>query len=170
MKSLAEQMAVYQAYHTHPKNKLTHFFGVPMIIYSLLVVLSLIQLEMSGVTVTAAMIFVGFVWIYYLILDIPLALFLALAIGALLYGAHETALMGNTFAWIAFAVTFVLGWIIQLVGHAIEKRKPALLDNLFQIFIAPLFLGAEVFFMLGLYQDIQADVVEGSQQYMPKSE
>jgi uncharacterized membrane protein YGL010W len=36
------------------------------------------------------------------------------------------------------------------VGHAFEGRKPALADNLFQIFVAPIFLAAEVFFALGL--------------------
>ena len=44
---------------------------------------------------------------------------------------------------------FVGGWILQLVGHVFEGRKPALVDNLFQIFVAPIFLCAEVFFALG---------------------
>jgi uncharacterized membrane protein YGL010W len=35
-----------------------------------------------------------------------------------------------------------------------EGRKPALTDNLFQIFIAPVFLMAEVFFALGLKRDV----------------
>jgi uncharacterized membrane protein YGL010W len=40
------------------------------------------------------------------------------------------------------------GWILQLVGHVFEGRRPALADNLFQIFIAPIFLCAEIFFAL----------------------
>ena len=45
---------------------------------------------------------------------------------------------------------FVGGWILQLVGHVFEGRKPALADNLFQIFVAPIFLCAELFFALRL--------------------
>lgn len=34
-------------------------------------------------------------------------------------------------------------------GHAFQGRKPALADNLLEIFVAPIFLVAEVFFALG---------------------
>ena len=38
---------------------------------------------------------------------------------------------------------------VQLIGHAFEGRRPALADNLLQIFNAPLFLTAEVVALLG---------------------
>ncbi len=55
---------------------------------------------------------------------------------------------------------FVGGWILQLVGHVFEGRKPALTDNLFQIFVAPIFLCAELFFALGYKPKLHADVGE----------
>ena len=55
---------------------------------------------------------------------------------------------------------FVGGWILQLVGHVFEGRKPALTDNLFQIFVAPIFLCAELFFALGYKPELHADVQE----------
>ena len=51
-----------------------------------------------------------------------------------------------------FLTTFVLGWIIQLVGHAIEGKRPALADNILQVFNAPLFLTVEVLASMGLPQ------------------
>jgi uncharacterized membrane protein YGL010W len=63
--------------------------------------------------------------------------------------AHSIAVLGAAIGWTCFGVLFVGGWILQLVGHVFEGRRPALVDNLFQIFIAPLFLCAEVFFALG---------------------
>ena len=48
-----------------------------------------------------------------------------------------------------------LGWIFQLAGHAIEGRRPALADNFLQIFNAPLFLTAEVLFLLGFRNDLR---------------
>ena len=62
----------------------------------------------------------------------------------------EDRRLGAAPGWTWFAILFVGGWILQLVGHVFEGRKPALADNLFQIFVAPIFLAAEVFFALGL--------------------
>jgi len=53
-----------------------------------------------------------------------------------------------------FAAFFVGGWILQLVGHAFEGRKPALVHIPFQILIAPIFLVAELFFALGLKREV----------------
>jgi len=69
--------------------------------------------------------------------------------GALLWLGQMIGGQGMLVGWIWFGILFVGGWILQLVGHVFEGRKPALVDNLFQIFIAPLFLAAEVFFALG---------------------
>lgn len=55
-----------------------------------------------------------------------------------------------------FAAAFVGGWAAQLVGHAIEGRRPALADNVLQIFNAPLFLTAEVLVALGFRSDLRA--------------
>jgi uncharacterized membrane protein YGL010W len=60
--------------------------------------------------------------------------------------------------WVLFAVFFVGGWAFQLVGHAWEGRRPALADNLFQAFIGPMFLMAEVLMALGLKQDLKAAI------------
>jgi len=55
---------------------------------------------------------------------------------------------------------FIGGWIFQLLGHVFEGRKPALADNLFQIFVAPIFLVAEVFFALGLKHEVRKRIEE----------
>jgi len=41
-----------------------------------------------------------------------------------------------------------------------EGRKPALADNLFQIFVAPIFLCAELFFALGYKPRLHAAMQE----------
>src|SRR6266568_2690096 len=109
VKSLDEQMAIYAAYHRNRWNRLTHFIGVPAIVFAILIPMS---------------------WV-------PLA-----------------AGSGVASGWIWFGASFVGGWIFQLAGHAFEGRRPALADNLFQIFVAPIFLMAEVFFALGLKREV----------------
>jgi uncharacterized membrane protein YGL010W len=163
MKSLEDQMAFYAAYHQDGRNKASHFIGVPMIILSLFIPLAWLRLDIGGVPVTAAMIFAGVVLAYYFVLDVPLALAMLAVNAVLIWAGHQIAGLGAAQGWAWFAVLFVGGWIIQLVGHVFEGRKPALADNLFQIFVAPIFLAAEVFFALGYKQTLHEAVQRRAQ-------
>ncbi|HZM37148.1 MAG TPA: Mpo1-like protein [Burkholderiales bacterium] len=149
MKTLEDQMAFYAAYHQDGRNKASHFIGVPMIILSLFIPLAWLSIELGSVPVTAAMVFAGVVLVYYFLLDVPLALAMLAVNAVLIWAGHQIAGLGAAQAWMWFGILFVGGWIIQLVGHVFEGRKPALVDNLFQIFVAPIFLAAEIFFALG---------------------
>jgi uncharacterized membrane protein YGL010W len=144
-------MAVYAAYHRNRWNRLTHFVGVPAIIFAILIPMSWVSLAED---VSLAHVFLGAVLAYYFLLDVPLALATAVASAALFLAAKLAAGTGIASGWIWFGVFFVGGWIFQLVGHVFEGRKPALADNLFQIFVAPIFLVAEAFFALGLKRDL----------------
>lgn len=157
MKSLSEQMYIYASYHRHPGNKAFHFLGVPMITFALLVPMAMLGVTVAGAPVTLASLFVLGVLAYYFRLDVPLALAMLLFIVPVLVLAHWIATLGIA-AWIVFAVFFVGGWIIQLVGHSIEGRRPALADNLFQVLVAPIFLMTEVFFALGAKKKLKEEV------------
>lgn len=160
MKTLEEQMSFYAAYHQDARNKATHFFGVPMIIVSLFIPLSWLKVHVGGLEVTGALVFAAVVLVYYVFMDPLLAAATAVFVALFLLAAKWIAAQGALFGWSAFGVLFVGGWIIQLVGHAFEGRKPALADNLFQIFIAPIFLCAELFFALGYRPQLHAAVQE----------
>jgi uncharacterized membrane protein YGL010W len=154
MKTLEEQMSFYQRYHRNPKNRLMHFFGVPLIMFSLFVLLGLARIEVGGISVSAASLLAVAVLGYYFRLDAALALAMTIFSGALLIVAHRVAAEGTIVALIVFAACFAAGWILQLIGHVFEGRRPALVDNLFQVLIAPIFLMAEVFFVLGYKRDV----------------
>ena len=151
MKTLEERMASYSAYHRNRWNKLTHFIGVPAIVFAIFIPMAWIDL---GAGLNLARIFAAAVLIYYFLLDAAFALAMTAVVAALLYAAERIASMSAWAGWTWFAVSFVGGWIFQLVGHLFEGRKPALTDNLFQIFVAPIFLVAEVFFALGLKREV----------------
>ncbi len=157
MKSLDEQMSIYAAYHRDRRNKATHFVGVPAIVFAILIPMSWVEI---GAGVTLAQVFVVAVLAYYILLDAQLALVTMVAVAALLYAAESVAAKGAASGWIWFGAFFAGGWALQLVGHAFEGRKPALADNLFQIFVAPIFLVAEVFFALGLKRDVRKKIEE----------
>jgi uncharacterized membrane protein YGL010W len=159
VKTLEDQMSVYAAYHQDARNKATHFVGVPLIVFSLMIPLGWLRADIGGVSVSAALIVTSALLLYYLMLDIPLGLAMGAVFALMLWGAEplSQAPLLVSVAW--FLVLFVGGWALQLWGHVYEGRKPALVDNLFQIFVAPIFLAAEVFFALGykprLHEEVQ---------------
>jgi uncharacterized membrane protein YGL010W len=164
MKTLDQQMSVYAAYHRNRWNRFTHFIGVPAIVFAILIPMSWVQF---GGGITLAHVFVGAVLLYYFALDVPIALATAVSMVPILYAAQLAAQAGATAGWIWCGAFFVGGWIFQLVGHVFEGRKPALADNLFQIFIAPVFLVAEIFFALGLKRDVLEKVEAGLRDQEP---
>jgi uncharacterized membrane protein YGL010W len=149
VKTLEDQMSFYAAYHQDSRNKATHFVGVPMIVFSLMIPLGWLRADFGGFTVSAALIVTSALLLYYLVLDLPLGLAMGLVFALMLWGAEplSQAAFMTSLGW--FVLLFVVGWALQLWGHAFEGRKPALVDNVFQIFVAPIFLAAEVFFALG---------------------
>ncbi|HEX4329855.1 MAG TPA: Mpo1-like protein [Burkholderiales bacterium] len=154
MRTLEQQMSFYLRYHRNPWNRLTHFIGVPVIIFSLFIPLGWLRLPVDGFDVTGAQLFALVVMLYYFVLDATLAVTLAAFIALMLYGADQVSQLSWKIGAFWFVATFACGWIMQLIGHVFEGRKPALTDNFFQIFIAPIFLMAEVFFALGLKKDV----------------
>jgi uncharacterized membrane protein YGL010W len=158
VKTLEEQMATYAAYHQDARNKATHFVGVPLIMLALLVPLSWPTIDFFGFKITAAMLLAAALLAYYFVLDLALAVAMLAVLGALIWLAELIAAGGAARGWSWFGALFVGGWILQLVGHAFEGRRPALVDNLFQIFVAPVFLCAEIFFALGYKGRLQEAV------------
>ena len=155
MKTLVQQMAIYGAYHRNRWNRLTHFVGVPAIIFSILIPMCWVPL---GDGLTLAHLFLAAVLAYYFLLDVPLAVATAVPTCALYYAAKLAAGSGYAPGWTWFGAFFVGGWLFQFAGHAIEGRRPAYFDNPLQIFVAPIFLVAELFFALGLRRDVRAKV------------
>jgi uncharacterized membrane protein YGL010W len=144
---MSDLMASYGHYHRHPLNRLTHFVGVPVIVFAVVLALSEIPtgagLPLVAILASAATV------AYYVSLDRGLGLALGLVFLVMLWGASAFSGFGHEAALITAAILFVGGWIVQILGHMIEGNRPALLDNLLQIVVAPLFLAAELGFALG---------------------
>ena len=154
MKTLEQQMTVYLRYHRDARNKLTHLFGVPLIIFALLIPMCRLGVDVAGARITLAHAFLVLVLGYYFVLDAGLAAALTLAAAGLLRAAQWIAGLDMATSWLVFAGAFAGGWGLQLLGHHYEGRRPALVDNIWQIFVAPLFVMAEVLARLGWKRDL----------------
>jgi uncharacterized membrane protein YGL010W len=160
MQTLEQTMSSYAAYHLDPRNTATHFVGVPMIMFSLFIALGWLRFEVGALPLSGAVLLAAAVLLYYFLLDVWMALAMTAVCALMVWGAQAlSALPGpQSAAWFGFF--FVGGWIVQLIGHVFEGRKPALADNILQIFAAPLFLCAEVFFALGYRPALRTAVFE----------
>jgi uncharacterized membrane protein YGL010W len=152
-------LASYGRFHRDPRNRLTHCFGVPVILYAVLIPLALHPQVLSGVSLRLDRVVIVLAAVGYIALDPGLGLSLALALGLLGAAAEATcSLVGPSAALAVAAAAFLLGWALQLLGHRLEGNRPALLTNLAQIFVAPLFLAAELGFSLGLRRRLRSEV------------
>ena len=52
--------------------------------------------------------------------------------------------------------------MIQFVGHYYEGRKPAFVDDVSGLIVGPLFVVAELAFLVGLRQDLQKQIEQRS--------
>ena len=145
-----KNLAGYRSYHLNPHNQITHFIGIPMIVISIIWIASwahpLIWYGLFGFSPWALM-------------DLTIGAILLLVFAPFLYwGQTWFQGLGIGMASAIFWALFILGWIFQLVGHVFEGRRPALVDNLFQGILGPMFLVYEAFVHLGLRQPLQTKV------------
>jgi uncharacterized membrane protein YGL010W len=134
--------------------------GIPAIVFSLILVLALWRLPVAGLNLSGAWLAGGLALAGWIALDRTIGLAMAaMVIPMILVAEWIAGRYGAGPAWWLFALFFVGGWAFQLVGHAFEGRRPALADNLFQAFIGPMFIMAEVLLRLGLRQDL-ARIIE----------
>jgi len=66
---------------------------------------------------------------------------------------------GSTSQWLGWGLGFfVVGWIIQFVGHYYEGKKPAFADDLVGLLIGPMFVTAEALFAMGMARPLRHEV------------
>jgi uncharacterized membrane protein YGL010W len=80
------------------------------------------------------------------------------AVMALLIGSAQV-LGQSSPSWVAWGVgLFVLGWVIQFVGHYYEGRKPAFADDLVGLLVGPMFVVMELLAAAGACRALMARI------------
>jgi uncharacterized membrane protein YGL010W len=150
VKSIEENLTQYAAYHRDRRNIATHFAGVPMIVFAVIVALQTVWIPLGPLDVTLAAMVSLAACIYYLRLDWVFGLTMAVVLFAMCAAASEiTARLPLGPTLLLAAAVFVAGWALQFLGHKYEGLKPAFYDDVMQLAIGPLFVCAEAFFLLG---------------------
>ena len=158
MQTLQQQLGKYGLYHRSKRNVLTHFFGIPLIVFAALCLLARIEIPLGGVVINGAQIFVLASVIYYVMLSLSLGLIMAILFTALLFAAETIAAM-TFWPWLSIGVgVFVFGWVLQFIGHYYEGKKPAFVDDLIGLIIGPLYVTVELLFLMGFYKQLEIEV------------
>jgi uncharacterized membrane protein YGL010W len=160
MSTLEQKLSDYAAYHRDARNVTAHMLGIPLIVFAVEILLSRPVFTPGGVPLTPAMLASVLAAIYYFTLDTGFGAALAVLLALASWAGLALARL-PTPEWAVIGVgTFVIGWIIQFIGHAFEGRKPAFLDDLVSLLIGPLFITAEFGFLLGLRLPLQVAIEE----------
>lgn len=158
MKTLTEHLSQYALYHRDQRNIRTHYVGIPLIVVAIFGLLSLPLVSVAGIMLTPALLLFIATAIFYFRLDLRFGLVMLLVSGSCF--ALATLLAAQPFAiWLASSVgLFVVGWVLQFIGHYYEGKKPAFVDDIVGLFVGPLFVVAEIGFTLGLRKELQHEI------------
>ena len=129
----------YGEFHRNPANKAIHWVCVPLIVWSVLGML-------WGASPAAAYIAIGATMVFYVWLSLPLALGM---LGVIALMVWPLTLLGSRALIVSIAV-FVAAWIGQFIGHIVEGRKPAFLEDVRSLLIGPAWLLADLYRRLGI--------------------
>lgn len=152
-------MVQYAGYHRDRRNIATHFVGIPLIVFALLVLLAGLRFSVGGLALSAALLVWAVSALWYLSRgNLVLGLATAAVNGLLLLLAQAVA-EASFGSWLGTGLgAFVLGWIIQFVGHYYEGKKPAFVDDLVGLLVGPMFVVGEALFMLGWGRALLAEI------------
>jgi uncharacterized membrane protein YGL010W len=135
---LREHFADYGSFHATAGNKACHSVGIPLIFFAVIALLAHVPLlAVGGFTVTLAEPVILAITLYYLRLDA--------ALGAMMLVLSAVLAAAGRFVPVAVAsVLFVLGWVLQFMGHYVyEKKSPAFFRNVTHLLVGPLWILAK---------------------------
>ena len=148
----------YAQYHRDRRNISTHFIGVPMIVFAVGVLLSRPGFMVGGLMLSPAWVLFALVTLWYLTRgELVLGMAASAGMAVLLLLAHRVP--GGLGPWLGWGLGFfVVGWLIQFVGHYYEGRKPAFADDAVGLLVGPMFVVMELLALLGLFRSLVSEI------------
>lgn len=154
-----ELLKQYAEYHRDRRNIVTHFVGVPMIVFALGVFLAGVTFTLGGLALTPAWLLFAAVGLWYLTRgELVLGAATTIGVGLLMVLAHlvnPDSVGLWTALWLGF---FLVGWAIQFIGHYYEGRRPAFADDSVGLLVGPMFVVLEMLAPTGLFKNLMARI------------
>ncbi|HEX3948470.1 MAG TPA: Mpo1-like protein [Steroidobacteraceae bacterium] len=154
MRTADQWLDEYGSSHRNSTNEALHWICVPAILWCVLGLLWLIPFPASIRGAVPAANWATIVSLlavsYYAFLSVPLALGILPLLALMLWSIG--LLDGNALIplWLICVTLFVLAWIGQFIGHAIEKKRPSFFKDLQFLLIGPMWLLANLYRRFGI--------------------
>ena len=151
-KNINDWVDSYAESHQNSINKKIHWICVPLIMFSLLGLLSAVKLfEVQGFEMNLCYVLIVFAWLFYLNLSlvISIGMFFISALQLLLIYYLEINLDKTLLLYLYMAI-FVVAWIGQFIGHKIEGQKPSFFEDLQFLLIGPAWIISFIYKKLGI--------------------
>jgi len=153
MRTVANWLEDYAESHAHPTNKLLHWICVPPIVMSVMGFLWSVPVPATFAEISPwlnwATIVAALAVVYYIALSVPLAIGITIAFAGLFAVLHALTELPWPL-WATSLAIFVVGWIGQFTGHAIEGKRASFFQDIQFLLIGPLWLVAAVYRRLGI--------------------
>ncbi len=154
MRTANQWLNEYGDSHRNATNKALHWICVPVILWCVLGLwwiapfpaglrAAVPAANWAVIVVLAALIYYAFLSVRLALGVLPLLLLMLWSIDAL----YRSALAP---LWLVCIALFVLAWIGQFIGHAIEGKRPSFFKDVQFLMIGPLWLLADLYRRLGI--------------------
>jgi uncharacterized membrane protein YGL010W len=154
MRTAAQWLNEYGDSHRNATNEMLHWICVPVIEWCVVALLwitpfpfaihaSYPQINWASLSLVAAV-------IYYLFLSRTLALGSLVMLLLMLWSVDALDRFAHDKVWMIAVGLFVLAWIGQFIGHAIEGKRPSFFKDLQFLLIGPIWLLSNLYRRMGL--------------------
>ena len=137
----------YGVSHQNPINKKIHWICVPLIMFTLLGLLSLVKIY----NVNLAYLIIAFALFFYLRLSTPISIgMLIISAAQLGFIFYIEMLFLDIHLIYIYLLTFIIAWVGQFIGHKIEGQKPSFFEDLQFLLIGPAWLISFIYKKIGI--------------------
>lgn len=138
MKDAAWYLEKYGESHQNPTNIIIHKIFVPLIMFSVIGLLWVIPTGFDSWFLNLGMLLVIGALGFYLTMGLKIFISMLLFIIPMAYGNY---LLSNTTVHLQVSlIIFIVGWVMQFIGHKIEGKKPSFLDDLLFLLVGPVWV------------------------------
>lgn len=170
MRKIEAHLSRYKSVHLNKKNVISHFIGVPLILWAIALVFSTLTFTVEiaeKIQTHSVLPFLALaLFIYYLLLNSRLAFLAIILLSPIFY--HASLYNDHIYVYWLAVIVFIIGWLCQFLGHYFEQAKPAFFDDIKQLLIGPLFLIAELYFACGFEKELANKIHQTAIAYRKK--
>ena len=139
LRRVDQLLAHYNESHRHPANELIHFFAVPLIMLTLVGLMYEASPLLAYAFIAASMVFYFRLSRVFFIAMTGVSALMLLLVHA----------MGVLRLEMCIGI-FLIAWVFQFVGHAVEGKKPSFFEDIRYLWVGPLFVLSKLFAKIGV--------------------